>query len=73
MAQAVALVWRVGGVGDADLFAGLAPGAVGLVHVNVRIPPAAAPSNNVLASACPGNNGLPEVLQIAAKSADLQQ
>lgn len=43
MAQAVALVWRVGGVGDADLFAGL------------------------------GNNGVPEALQVAVKSADLQQ
>ncbi len=57
----------------ADLFAGLAPGAVRLLQLNVRIPPAAAPSNNVLAGARPGNNGIAEAPQIAVKSADLQQ
>lgn len=51
----------------------VAPGAVGLLQLNVRMPPSAAPSNNVLASARLGNTGIPEAIQIAVKSADLQQ
>ncbi len=52
----------------------LAPGAVGLLQVNVRIPPpATAPSNNVLVGARLGNNGLPGALHIAVKAADPQQ
>lgn len=64
------LAWGVRGIWHG---AGGGPGAAGLLQLNVRIPPAAAPSNNVLASARLGNNGLPEALQIAVKSADLQQ
>ena len=64
--------WR-GALGAFGMAQAVAPGAVGLLQLNVRMPPAAAPSSNVLASARPGNNGLPEALQIAVKSADLQQ
>ena len=55
------------------LFAGLAPGSVGLLQVYVRIPVSIAPSNNVLVGARLGNNGLPEALQISVKAADPQE
>jgi uncharacterized protein (TIGR03437 family) len=52
------------------LFAGLAPGSVGLLQVNVRIPANIAPSSGVLVGARLGNFGLSEALQIAVKAAD---
>lgn len=51
------------------LFAGLAPGSVGLLQVNVRIPANTAPSNSVLVGARLGNAALSEALQIAVKAA----
>jgi len=55
------------------VFAGLAPGSVGLLQVNVRVPASVAPSNNVLVGGRIGNNGLPEALQISVKAADPQE
>ena len=55
------------------LFAGLAPGSVGLLQVNVRVPSTTAPSNNVLVGARLGNSGLPDGLQIAVKAAEVPE
>jgi uncharacterized protein (TIGR03437 family) len=50
------------------LYAGLAPGAIGLLKVNVVIPASLAPSINVLIGARIGNNSLPQGLLIAVKA-----
>jgi uncharacterized protein (TIGR03437 family) len=51
------------------LFAGLAPGAIGLLQVNVRIPAGVTPSQNVLVGARIGNVGLTSAIQVAVKAA----
>jgi len=52
------------------LFAGLAPGSLGLLQVNARIPASVTPSSNVLIGARFGNIGLSDPIQIAVKAAD---
>lgn len=51
------------------LFAGLAPGSIGLLQVNARIPLTVAPSDRVLVGARIGTAGLPQALLIAVKAA----
>ena len=51
------------------LFAGLAPGSIGLLQVNVRIPDGIVPSANVLVGARIGTVGLQEGMRIAVKAA----
>jgi uncharacterized protein (TIGR03437 family) len=50
-------------------FAGLAPGSIGLLQVNARVPAGLASSNNVLVGARIGNAALPEALAIAVRAA----
>ena len=51
------------------LFAGLAPGSIGLLQVNARIPASIAPSSNVIVGARIGSVGLQEAMHIAIKAA----
>lgn len=51
------------------LFAGMAPGTIGLLQVNVRIPANAAAGDNVLLGARIGSAGLPAAMHIAVKAA----
>ncbi|MBL8240579.1 MAG: hypothetical protein JNM66_24380 [Bryobacterales bacterium] len=57
------------GQGAEVLFAGLAPGSIGLLQVNVRIPLGITPSSNVLVGARIGNAGLASPLYLAVKAA----
>ena len=51
------------------LFAGLAPGSIGLLQVNARIPEGITPSPNVMVGARIGTAGLQEGMRIAVKAA----
>ncbi len=61
------VVILIDGVRAEIVFAGLAPGAVGLLQVNARVPQNTRPGDNVIVGARIGASALPDVLMLAVR------